>query len=136
MKQSIDSIAHDYLHIPTLETRNRDCLDFHDVSVWGVKEALEQAYRMGLDDQAHVLTSGRRPYAWGHTIGSLIRTMEVHDFSQHEASAALLSLGLDQNPRAIQRIYGNKHIQPAKLTDQQIGELRYRADLYSERARQ
>lgn len=136
MKASIDSIARDYLHIPTLETQNRDGLDFHDVAVWGVKAALEEAYRQGLDDQANLLTSGRRPYAWGQTIGSLIRTMEINDFSQHEASAVLLSIGIDRNPRAIQRIYGNKDVQPASLTDKQLGELRYRANLYSEKAGQ
>jgi len=31
----------------TLETRNSDGLDFHEVSVWGVKKALEMAYELG-----------------------------------------------------------------------------------------
>jgi hypothetical protein len=31
----------------TLETRNSDHLDFHDVSVWGVKSALMAAYEAG-----------------------------------------------------------------------------------------
>ena len=34
--------------IDTLETRKSDSLDFHDVSVWGVKEALIAAYQAGL----------------------------------------------------------------------------------------
>ena len=42
-------IACDRLNIPTLETRNSDSLDFHDVSVWGIKAALEAAYRAGQD---------------------------------------------------------------------------------------
>lgn len=33
--------------VETLEVRNRDCLDFHDVSVWGVREALSLAYLLG-----------------------------------------------------------------------------------------
>jgi hypothetical protein len=33
--------AEEYLKIPTLERRFSDDLDFHDVSVWSLKEALE-----------------------------------------------------------------------------------------------
>lgn len=33
--------------IETLETRRSDNLDFHDVSVWGIKRALERAYQVG-----------------------------------------------------------------------------------------
>jgi len=43
----INQIAAQHLNIQTLETRKRDCLDFHDVSVWGVKDALEAAYEAG-----------------------------------------------------------------------------------------
>ena len=41
-------IALDHLFIETLVTRNSDSLDFHDVSVWGVKSALMAAYQAGL----------------------------------------------------------------------------------------
>ena len=41
-------IALDHLFIETLATRNSDRLDFHDVSVWGVKSALMAAYQAGL----------------------------------------------------------------------------------------
>ena len=41
-------IAQEHLLIDTLETRNSDSLDFHDVSVWGVKAALIAAYQAGL----------------------------------------------------------------------------------------
>ena len=37
-------------HFPdleTLETRNRDSLDFHDVAVWAIRNALEAAYTAG-----------------------------------------------------------------------------------------
>ena len=37
----LESIALDHLFIETLQTRHRDSLDFHDVSVWGVKSALQ-----------------------------------------------------------------------------------------------
>ena len=37
-------------HFPdleTLETRNSDGLDFHDVAVWAIRNALEAAYAAG-----------------------------------------------------------------------------------------
>lgn len=34
--------------LETLETRNRDALDFHDVAVWAIRHALEEAYAAGL----------------------------------------------------------------------------------------
>jgi hypothetical protein len=42
-------IAREHLNIPTLETRNSDSLDFHDVSVCGVKNALSHAYQAGVN---------------------------------------------------------------------------------------
>lgn len=39
------SIARRTLQIPTLEARNSDRLDFHEVSVWGLLSALRLAYR-------------------------------------------------------------------------------------------
>ncbi|NBU45294.1 MAG: hypothetical protein EBS37_14645 [Betaproteobacteria bacterium] len=44
----IEKIALDHLFIQTLETQHRDRLDFHDVSVWAVKSALEAAYAAGI----------------------------------------------------------------------------------------
>ena len=41
-------IAQEHLFIETLETRNHDRLDFHDVGVWCVKRALMAAYQAGL----------------------------------------------------------------------------------------
>ena len=41
-------IATKYFHtIKTLETRNSDRLDFHDVAVWAIRAALEAAYEAG-----------------------------------------------------------------------------------------
>lgn len=42
------AIAKKCLAISTLETRNSDRLDFHDVAVWSVKDALLAAYCAGL----------------------------------------------------------------------------------------
>ena len=44
----LESIALDHLVIETLQTPHRDSLDFHDVSVWGVKSALQAAFDAGL----------------------------------------------------------------------------------------
>lgn len=41
-------IASEHLGIPTLETRRSDSLDFHNVAVWSVKEALRAAYQAGV----------------------------------------------------------------------------------------
>ena len=45
--QQLQTIATDHLFIATLETRNSDRLDFHDVSVWAVKAALQAAFEAG-----------------------------------------------------------------------------------------
>ena len=41
------SIARRVIRIPTLEARNSDRLDFHEVSVWELLKALRLAYRAG-----------------------------------------------------------------------------------------
>jgi hypothetical protein len=42
-------IATKHFHsIETLETRNSDRLDFHDVAVWAIRAALEAAYAAGV----------------------------------------------------------------------------------------
>lgn len=43
----LEEIAAKTLYIETLETRNSDSLDFHDVAVWNIKAALEKAYEAG-----------------------------------------------------------------------------------------
>lgn len=45
--QQLLQIARQYLFIDILETQNSDQLDFHDVSVWGIKNALQAAYDVG-----------------------------------------------------------------------------------------
>ena len=44
---AIQKIAHDLLGIETLETRKSDSLDFHDLAVWSIREALEAAFEAG-----------------------------------------------------------------------------------------
>lgn len=40
-------IAAKHFHIETLETRNSDRLDFHDVAVWSIRDALAAAFAAG-----------------------------------------------------------------------------------------
>ena len=48
----IETIAREVLNIPTLATRGRDALDFHDVGVVSLKRALTRAYVAGCDATA------------------------------------------------------------------------------------
>ena len=47
--QLLTEIAKKHLSLETLETRNSDSLDFHDVAVWSLKEALQEAYESGFN---------------------------------------------------------------------------------------
>ena len=47
MNETLADIAKKVLSIETLETRKMDSLDFHDISVWELRAALEAAYRAG-----------------------------------------------------------------------------------------
>jgi len=40
-------LALQHLGIETLATRNSDSLDFHDVAVWAIRDALEAAWQAG-----------------------------------------------------------------------------------------
>ena len=48
MNEIINQIAK-RMGIETLETRHGDGLDFHDLAVWTIEEALQAAYKAGLD---------------------------------------------------------------------------------------
>ena len=43
-----------HLHLETLETRNSDGLDFHEVAVWSIRAALEAAFEAGRQGRASV----------------------------------------------------------------------------------
>lgn len=47
MDAAVARIAAEILEIETLETRRMDGLDFHDCAVWGLKAALEAAFKAG-----------------------------------------------------------------------------------------
>lgn len=47
LENLLQAIALNHFFIDTLETRNSDHFDFHEVSVWAVKSALMAAYEAG-----------------------------------------------------------------------------------------
>ena len=40
-------VAAKHFFLETLETRRSDSLDFHDVAIWAIRAALEDAYEAG-----------------------------------------------------------------------------------------
>ena len=54
--KTLAEIAQKHFDIETLETRNSDGLDFHDVSVWQIRDALWAAFQAG---QASVKKGGK-----------------------------------------------------------------------------
>jgi len=47
LDQLLEHIARQHLSIATLQTQRSDQLDFHDVSVWSIKSALQAAFEAG-----------------------------------------------------------------------------------------
>lgn len=47
MNNTIETIAKKHLQLETLETRYADRLDFHDLAVWQIRDALQAAYDAG-----------------------------------------------------------------------------------------
>ena len=43
----LEQIARDHLRLETLATRKSDSLDFHDLAVWQIRDALRAAYDAG-----------------------------------------------------------------------------------------
>ncbi len=57
MIETIRRIARERLGFNTLEVRNRDSLDFREVSCWQVERALRDAYEAGVASVTPVITS-------------------------------------------------------------------------------
>lgn len=55
--QTLEQIARDHFHeVTTLRTQNSDDLDFHDISVWEIRDALAAAYELGQSSCQHIKT--------------------------------------------------------------------------------
>ena len=59
LEQLLTQIAQQHLHIETLETRRSDSLDFHDVAVWCLREALEATFNAGIEQGRKATKSNR-----------------------------------------------------------------------------
>lgn len=57
-EQQITEIARKVLGLETLEPRGSDRLDFHELSVWQIRKALEAAYRAGWQEAARPQFTG------------------------------------------------------------------------------
>lgn len=98
LQKKIGDIAREHLDIQTLETRNSDRLDFHDVAVWSVQKALLAAVELGRELRRDESDTDWRRLAMqfdGHRMQALgnLRLM-VQDPQGHRAQAeAFLSAG-------------------------------------------
>ena len=54
--KTLAEIAKKHFDIETLETRNSDSQDFHDISIWQIRDALWAAFQAG---QASVKREGK-----------------------------------------------------------------------------
>ena len=54
LRELLEGIAQTHLGVGTLETRNSDGLDFYEVSVWGLRMALEAACDLGAANAARI----------------------------------------------------------------------------------
>lgn len=59
LEQLLTQIAQSKLGIETLETRKSDRLDFHDVAVWCLRDALEAAFNAGVEQGRKTATSDK-----------------------------------------------------------------------------
>ncbi|MBT62913.1 MAG: hypothetical protein CML13_06840 [Puniceicoccaceae bacterium] len=130
MEKTIEAIAKNYLGVETLSTRNNDSLDFTEVSAWGVKDALNAAYRAGLEDQAVVLNSDQ-PIIFGNRPEAVIRSLGEQGFTDLGISQVMRSCGIEMKLTDIgQILHNNDDIAPAELSKEQSNAMQYRATLY------
>jgi hypothetical protein len=59
LEQLLTQIAQSKLGIETLETRKSDSLDFHDVAVWCLGDALEAAFNAGVEQGSKAAKSDK-----------------------------------------------------------------------------
>ncbi len=59
----IESIARLHLELETLDTRRADSLDFRELGVWQLRDALEAAYRAGATCAIRTKGESRSPQA-------------------------------------------------------------------------
>jgi hypothetical protein len=57
----LTDIARRYLGIPTLEKRNSDVQDFHDLAVWNIHAALMAAFKAGYNESQAMIVVTKEP---------------------------------------------------------------------------
>jgi len=103
-EQIINEIAEKHLRIATLATQNSDSLDFHEVAVWFLREALMAAYEAGrasaADECQH--SEVERSGVWTTmTIGDAFEHLKTWiDGINDPAQIALLMIHVCGCPRA------------------------------------
>ncbi len=79
----LEEIAKGCLGISTLNTRNSDRLDFHEIAVWNLKQALQLAYTAGRDSKP--AKPGR---TYDHDIPPYAHIMTVKDWKEAVANGS------------------------------------------------
>lgn len=104
----LNAIAREHLGIETLRERKSDRLDFHNVGVWGVADALLAAYQAGqraasapeplilLQDIASAMHGGgmRKPKAWLERIDRTIAEVMVAGARPTDAATEIPVVGI------------------------------------------
>jgi hypothetical protein len=75
--QTLAAIASQHLQIETLEKRWVGSLDFHEVSVWGVRDALTAAFDAG--QEAAQRRAGKRGAAMDEVLAAAQALLDAHD---------------------------------------------------------
>lgn len=92
MKEILERIAKQALGVETLETRNADRLDFYDLPVWCVLEALEAAYKAGASLGAPITVES--VMRWGPGVSIVLNA------TQGRRYAFEIEPGMSRTPRA------------------------------------
>jgi hypothetical protein len=75
--ETLAEIARKHLFIETLETQRADRLDFHEVSVWGVCDALTAAFDAGQDHAQR--RAAKRNAAMDEVLAAAQTLLDAHD---------------------------------------------------------
>lgn len=74
-KEILADIAKKHLSIDTLDSRQSDRLDFHDLAVWSIEQALEAAFQAGLT------AADDRRRAWGEELLGQAQNAEASELT-------------------------------------------------------
>ena len=58
-EEQLAAVAKEVFGVESLETKNRDSEDFHEVAVWDLKQALEKAFQLGVEEMLMAVTKAQ-----------------------------------------------------------------------------